>query len=333
MKKILIAVSVLIVASLACSLFQGVAQQVSPQSNVCSMDKWKIFISSVEQKDQGDGTKDVTIYLAVQNNDHLWGTVVSSQLYNDSKAFMMTTTAGKEYGPTSKNFVLNMPNGDIITYGSGYMNTLLLPPGATVTGQSIRGIPTFYGFMFNIPSAETPATFTINTLTINCVGNPRYVMVNGEPVYGGGTLYIPPLTYDMRAGAQGTIEEPSAGNYPGLKGSKLVETTGEYEFTDVSRQGNTITITLNFTNRSKYQTGPSFAGYILGDQGQITCPETYEMDCQVGRSGSPEVQPGDTITGVTWTFVVPKDEKNLLFVYVQADSSTDTTSKVYNLGQ
>jgi hypothetical protein len=327
----------LLIASLSCGPSSKAANQVSretpPANNTCSLDNWRLLVTSVQEKVRGDGTKDVIVNVGIENNDHLWGFLDGPYSQNNPKPVTMTTANGKVYEPTVRNIQIDLDNGDFAAYASGFIHTPDLPPGFTASGQSFRGGRTRYSFAFNIPNAEMPATFSIDTLQIHCFG--ADVEVNGQVVYGGGLLLVPPMTYNLSGGGvQNVHEEPTASDYPELKRGRRVldDTASELEVTDVTRQGNIITVTFNYTNRSSYPQGPVFQGYIIGNQNIFTCLAERESDCHVDHSGSPETQPGQTIQGLTWTFVVPKDESNLLFVYISGQINKAHSDQVYDLG-
>lgn len=325
----------LVLASLSCGLFSRSGDQPASQSAgnppKCRLENWRLFISSVDEQPQQDGTKDVIVRLSIQNNDQLWGSVDGPYSVNNPRPVVLATTDGTEYEMTSKNIVLSHDNGNYLIQGSGFMKTPLLAPGLLASGESYSGIATTYPFVFNVPASAVPATFTIDTLQIHCAGD--YIMVNGEPIYGGGSLYPSAATFDLRQGPQKLPKQPSANKYPLLKGSRLEveDGAGVIEFTDVVRTGQKVVVTLNYTNHSKYADGPSFGGYIIGDQGLTTCLEAYEPDCDIEHGPAATAQPGDTIIDIQWIFVVPEGEQNLIFAYVPASNVDGHSNKLYRV--
>lgn len=331
-KTIVFPFVLLITASLACGALTSVGSPQTPKK--CSPQNWDILITSIKENDLGDGTKDVLLNLGVENNDQLWGMVDGPNRVNNPKPVILISTGGAEYEPTSKSVPFPLPNGDVFYAGTGFIKTPEIPPGFTVLGQSYLTVTIPYTFVFNIPSSEEPATFTIDTLQINCLGD--YIIVNGETVWGGGTISVAPRTYNLRNEVRQLRAEPSANKYPSLKGSRIVlaDNRGEYHFTDVKREGNTVVVTFDFLNPSTYALQPSFSGYIIGDKKVFTCLYDEESACDMEQTiGSGEVQPGQTVSNLTGVFAVPEDENNLIFVFGPSDNMDGHSNSVYNLGR
>jgi len=282
-----------------------VSTTVVPEDVIpCALDNWKIAITSIDQTDLGDGTKLVEAMIGIENNDSLWGKV-SGPSFSDEptqKFIFLTTEDGSTYG-----FVK-----DTQYETTGKLETPLLPPGFATLGKTIDGTPLRYSFSFLIPDSKIPEAITIDGMKVDCI-QPHVVGENGQINYRKKEIQIPAKTYDLDTDITGVREAPSSRRYPNLVGAELV--TPDWKetvfITAVTRNGNTIAVTFDFTNFSSHATSPSFDGYIMGNNRLFIC----QNNCGHEQTHRP-IEPGQTAPNLTWTFTIPEDESNLAFVYI-----------------
>jgi len=282
----------------------------------CAPENWVIAVTSVEQTDLGDGTKLVFAKIGIENNDSLWGTLNGPDHSVAENSVFLTTEDGSiiEYLDSSHQVPSGqLSNANQILYGAtGRIETPLLPPGFVALGKTTGGDPHYYNFAFRIPESQTPDIITIGGMSIDCI-QPHVLGENGMPLYREKRVQLPAKTYDLDTDLAGVREAPSARRYPNLAGAEL--TTPDWKenlfITGASRNGNTIEVTFNFTNFSSRDMPPSFNGYIMGSNRLFIC----QNDCDEQPTHAP-VEPGRTAQDLPWTFTVPEDETNLVFVYV-----------------
>ena len=314
----------------ACTLLPRPTQESNPSTPIpttaateeaipCDPEKWVIAITSVEQTDLGDSTKLVFAKIGIENNDSLWGMVIGPDV-SDEKAAQETVFLSTEDGFTyeyldgrESNLSGQLSDTSRRLYeATGQIDTPLMPPGFVTLGKSIEEKPHYYNFSFLIPNSKMPDTITIGGMSVDCI-QPHILSENGKPSYRRKNIQLPIKTYDLNTDITDIREIPSARRYPNLIGAEL--TTPDWKetifITDVTRNGNTIDVTFDFTNFSSRAISPSFDGYIMGNNRSFICQDNCEQ-----RPTHAPVEPGQTAQDLTWTFTVPEDESNLVFVYI-----------------
>jgi hypothetical protein len=356
--KIILSAVVLFAVSIACSglslnaktppeasatkLVNPNSELPTPSSANCDPNKWKIAITSIDQKDLGDGTKLIIASIGIENNDSLWGSISGPEDYdkhNDETQYdvFLTTKDGSNFGYLGGNLPIpteQLSTQNLVGYGStGSIGTLLLPPGFVTLGLMMGGKPNYFNFAFTIPNSQTPNSITIGGFQVSCIVPPTMEVWSVKPVYHGKTIDLPVKTYNLTTNIADIHGEPSfTSNYPNLVGSKLdlPDDNGIIEFTGVTRNGNTINILFNFTNLSSTETAPYFnkTGYIIGDS-RLFSVQTDVENYRDPQSFYTPVQPGQTMQGFIWSFTVPENEINLMFVFVYGD--VIDVNKVYRI--
>jgi hypothetical protein len=136
---------------------------------------------------------------------------------------------------------------------------------------------------------------------------------NGQPVYRKKNIQLPARTYTIDTDIGDFQDELPAGRYPNLVGAELILPDWKeiISVTDVTKDGNKITVVFDFSNYSSHDVSPSFNGYIIGNNHLFICQE----DCEQ-KSTHETVQSGQAAYDLTWTFTVPESVTNLMFVYV-----------------
>jgi hypothetical protein len=275
----------------------------------CAPENWELAITSIEQTNLGDGTISVFARIGIENNDSLWGKVIGP-VVSDEKAAQETVFLTTKDGSTYE--YLNGSNPIPTLYETtGQIETPLLPPKFVTLGKTIDGHPLYYNFAFQIPSSKIPETVTIGGLAVDCI-QPHIIGENGKPAYRHKSILLPSRTYNLETDVSDIHDEPSARRYPNLVGAELV--TPDWKetifITDVARNGDSVVVTFDFTNFSSHAVSPSFNGYLIGSGRVFIC----QIDCENQPNYDP-VQPGHIAQDLTWTFTVPEDETNLMFVY------------------
>ena len=296
----------------------------TPEDQIpCAAENWSIAITAVDQTNLEDGTKLIFARIGIENNDSLWGRVSSSDNPTEnetSKSVFLTTNDGSIYesldslGP---DLVKQLPDPTRSMYqATGQIETPLLPPGFVTLGKTIGEKPSYYNFAFQIPNSKTPKTITIGNLQVECI-LPYQIGENGEPIFRKKTISLPSKTYDLGTDAANIHDEPSARRYPNLVGAELERPDGKETIfiTNVTRNENGIIVTFDFTNFSSHDASPSFDGYIMGNSRLFICPGIDENGCEQPNSQTP-VQPSQTAQDLTWSFMLPENETNLMFVYI-----------------
>jgi hypothetical protein len=289
----------------------AVSEEVLP----CAPENWVIAITSLEQTDLGDGTQLVIANIGIENNDTLWGQVNGPQ-NKTRKSVFLKTKDGSVYEVLDETQTAQIAKSSESTRtllkNSGQVATPLMPPGFVTLGKTIDEKPSYYNFAFLIPDSKTPDTLTIGGMEVDCI-QPHVVGENGQPIYGEMRIELPDKIYALETDITGVQEAPFARRYPNLVGAELV--TPDWKetvfITDVTRNENTIAVTFDFINFSSHADSPSFEGYLMGDDQFFIFPKDFENE----QTRKP-VKPGQTAQDLTWTFTVPEDETNLVFVYV-----------------
>ena len=288
----------------------------------CAADNWKIGITSVEQLDLDDGTKLVIANIGIENNDMLWGSlqgpIDSVANETNTRVSLMTKDGSLFENLDSFPTLLEQQPDRLQALGdiTGRIKTPLLPPGFVTLGKSIDGEPRYYNFAFQLPKAQIPDAITIGGLEVNCI-LPYVTGGNGAPAYHGKKVLLPERTYNLSKDVGDVHDEPSARRYPNLVGAELElpDWKEVIEVTGVTREGDRIKVTFDFTNYSSHPVSPSFNGYLIGSSQLFYCPTTDVSDCGHGTKYE-AVQPGQTAQDLTWSFTVPEEETDLVFVYV-----------------
>ena len=322
----------------ACTLLPRPTQESNPSTPIpttaateeaipCDPEKWVIAITSVEQTDLGDSTKLVFAKIGIENNDSLWGKVTGPKAANEktTESVFLTTEDGSsyEYSDSSGSIPLEQLSAanQRLYEATGHIETPLLPPDYVTLGKTVDGETHYYNFAFLIPESQTPDSITIGNMGVDCI-QPHVLSENGKPSYRKKSTQLPTKTYKLDTDLADVRDAPSARRYPNLVGAELV--TPDWKetifITDVTRDGNTITVTFDFTNFSSHAVSPSFEGYIMGD-GQISI-------CQNGPVHG-LVESGQTAQDLTWTFIIPEDETDPVFVYVYG--GTADLNEVYRV--
>ena len=285
----------------------------------CAPENWVIAITSVEQTDLGDGTKLVFAKIGIENNDSLWGKVSGPDVSDEKTAqetVLLTTEDDSTYeyldGRQSDLSGQLSDTSRRLYEATGRIDTPLMPPGFVALGKTIDGYPSYYNFAFLIPDSKMPDTITISGTQVDCI-QPHILSENGKPSYRKKSIQLPVKTYNLDTDVTAVRDAPSARRYPNLVGAEL--TTPNWKetifITDVTRNGNTIAVTFDYTNFSSRAISPSFDGYIMGNNRLFIC----QNDCEQRATHAP-VEPSQTTQDLIWIFTVSEDESNLVFVYV-----------------
>jgi len=294
----------------------------SEEKTPCAAEYWKIAITSITQADLGDGTKLVFAEIGIENNDSLWGSLSGPENSSADKtqsSVYLTTKDGSVYKYINSAYAisseqLSSQNQNLLK-GTGQIDTPLLPPEFVTLGRIIDGQPFYYNFAFQIPDSQTPDSIIIGGLEVRCV-QPFVSGENGAPVYRGKSILLPAHTYNLSTDIEDVHDEPSARKFPNLVGAEL-ESPDYKELitvTGVTREGGKIIVTFDFTNYSSRAVPPSFNGYIIGNNQMFICQSNCETQATYER-----VRPGQIAQDLTWSFTAPKDETNLMFVYIYDD--------------
>jgi hypothetical protein len=278
-----------------------------------------VAITAVEQTDLGDGTKLIFARIGIKNNDLLWGTVTGPDIPVETKSqesIILTTEDGSVYPylhDPKPTVVKQLSETNQRLYeATGQIKTPLLPPKFATLGKLINGEPSYYNFAFQIPSSKTPDTIIVDGIQVNCI-QPHVIGENGQPVYRKKNIQLPARTYTIDTDIGDFQDELPAGRYPNLVGAELILPDWKeiISVTDVTKDGNKITVVFDFSNYSSHDVSPSFNGYIIGNNHLFICQE----DCEQ-KSTHETVQSGQAAYDLTWTFTVPEGVTNLMFVYV-----------------
>jgi hypothetical protein len=310
----------------ACTFFPGKFQErdfpspastkAEPNDKIpCAPENWTIAITAVEQRDLGDGTKLILIKLGIENNDSLWGSV-NGPANETRQSVSLTTKDGSVYEPVEGSQSIpteQLPDRiQIMLAETGRIETPSMPPGFIAVGETIDGEPFSYNFAFRIPKSQVPEGISIGGVEVECIF-PRNVGEIGKPFRRHKFIQLPVKSYNLETDVTEVREAPSARRYPNLVGAELV--TPDWKetlfITNVSRDGNIIEVTFDFTNFSSRPISPSFNGYIMGSSRMFIC----QKSCDGQKTHGP-VEAGRTAQDLTWTFTLPRDETNLTFVYV-----------------
>jgi hypothetical protein len=324
MKILLLTIPVLLILS-ACTSKTSPLQEsdlptpfpgtTEPKDEIpCAPENWVIAITAVEQTDLGDSKKLVFTKIGIENNDSLWGSL-NGPANETRKSVFLTTKDGSIYEaferphPIPSDQLSDQDQNTLVE--TVRIETPLMPPGFVALGKTIEGVPYDYNFAFLIPDSQEPDTITIGGIGVDCIQS-HVVGGNGKPVFRHKNIQLPVRTYDLETDVADVREAPSARRYPNLVGAELV--TPDWKetlfITDVTRNGNTIDVTFDYTNFSSHPMSPSFNGYIMGSSRHFIC----QKDCESQPTHEP-VEPGQTAQDLTWTFTLPEDENNLTFVY------------------
>jgi len=291
------------------------------QQTPCSVENWKVVITSVEQADLVDDKKLVFARIGIENNDSLWGSVHGPEHPSTIKtqsSIYLTTEDDTVYGYLDS--ADQLPAGQlseqdqILLNSTGRIATPPLPPEFVTLGQLSAGEAYYFNFAFHIPDTQTPNTVTIDGMEVNCI-QPFTIGENGIPVYRSKSIQLPAHTYNLRTDIEPVHNVPSARKYPNLVGAELElpDYKEAIAVTAVTREGDTINVMFDFSNYSSHAMSPSFNGYIMGDTKLFICQTTSDNDCE--QTTQERVQPGQTAQDLMWTFTVPESETNLMFVY------------------
>jgi len=275
---------------------------ISSESN--SQCDAEIFITSVTEGVPENGMKVVLATLGIKNTGSVW-----MELRGPDGDWIVLQTDPPTY--------LTTKDGSIYEYSHSYgedaplMTMEVLPPGFVTLGVTLGaaypGDPLYYNLRFDIPAAQIPDSITIGQMGISCfaTGIARYP-------------FLPDKTYDLSSDVTEAPAQKSGSQYPDLVDSLLQLPNGEgkIEFTGVTRSGDTLTITFNFTNLSPSDAPPPFSGYIIGDGRLSTCFVKIEGSCPVDNFNA--VPPGQTQT-FSAMFNVLQHDTNLKFVYVHGN--------------
>jgi hypothetical protein len=292
----------------------------------------EIVITNVDEVDMGDDTKLVHVKIGFENKGTMWAKLRGPDDDEDTetqKSVFITTKDGSVYGFRGRHQGIPpqfLPDQSLtLPEERGAVVTALIPPEFAILGQTVGGQPHYYGFAFQMPSAQVPESITMKNMSLVCLGPPT------TENYSDRANDDLPQTYSLMSGITDVHALPSADKFPDLVGSKLeMEYEGEsIEFTGVSRKGNTISVTFNYVNDSTYEAYPTLNGYVIGYSRLAACLATGEYNCELQESYLPTVQPGQTAQDLVWSFIVPENETNLFFVYVGGDVSD--LNKVYRI--
>ena len=298
----------------------------TPVTSLCG-ELWNIVITSVSEVEVGDGTKVVLITLGIENNSAFSGQLKGPDddwLSNGAEpTTYLTATDGSTYPylygvlPISAQTLSNQ-NPPLYGVDTGWIATEILPPGFVSLGVTYLDKPQYYKLAFPIPRNQVPKSIFIGGMRVSCIGSTS----SGD---------VPAKTYNISTDISNTRAQPSAEEYPDLVGSKidLPYEEGTLDFKEVTRDGNTVSVILDFTNLSSDTTSPRFNGFIIGDSRLSTCQEMTRFACRSLEFYGDPVGPGQTQT-ITWLFNVPNDESNLFFVYAY-DIADNVPNKVYKI--
>ena len=297
----------------------------SENKQICEV---KIVIRGIDEIDLGDGSKTVFVRIELENTGAFWAMLKGPGDDNDTatqKSVFITAKDGSTYGFIGR-YEGGLPpqvlpdNNPTLYEQRGAVVTAFIPPGFSIRGQTMAGIPHDYGFAFQMPSSQVPDTITIKNMTLICR-------------YPDATPPIANLaeTYDL-ADVNDIQALPSTDEYTELIGSKIeTDIEGQsIEFTAVTRNANTVNIFFNYINLSTSEAYPNLSGHIIGESGLASCQANIEADCaySIGSFGS--VQPGQTAEGLVASYTVPETETNLMLVYM--DDDIGILDRVYRIG-
>ncbi len=202
----------------------------------CQPDQWKLVVTSVAVKPEGNGWKTVSVQIAAVNNSDHWGGIEAPYIFNND--VKLTTEANYTYYPQ----------------GAGGGVVYDIPPGLSAVGSQASLTTQYSGYGFKVAESQNSFTLDISDATILCDGF-RDPMPPTHVILGNGTR-IPYPAEDVS-------------QFPDLINQKIeLPGKGILIFTNASRGKNNITLSFSFSNSSGgYNTSGAIAAYIEGDDG------------------------------------------------------------------
>lgn len=296
---------------------------------VCNV---QIVITGIDEIDLHNGLKLVYVRIGIENHGNLWVKIISPDDSYDTqteKSVFVTTQDGSNYGFLSDNYSdvpTELPpdiSSSFYLTNRGVILSPLIPPGFSIQGQSRFvsifqfGKPFYYGFAFEMPTAQVPKTITFSNTWSTCTAPPEVTIFSQNEL--NGAINLSEDVSEIRA-------LPSLDSYPDLVGSvlELPFVEASIEFTGITRDGNTVNIYFDYTSGLGHGDYPNFQGYLLGDGLMAFCTVSTWDDCYFAGS-TYELTQGQE----AFSFFVPEDENILAFVYVY-DGESDF-NKVYKI--